>query len=63
MNALRAKYAQLAAKPGFQKLRATCPIPTPTVTMLGEAQWKWLGEQLRAPAEVRRRTSRLSDPA
>jgi len=26
MNELRAKYAQLAAKPGFQKLRATTPI-------------------------------------
>lgn len=26
MDVLRAKYAQLAEKPGFQKLRAACPI-------------------------------------
>jgi alkaline phosphatase D len=25
----------------------------PTTTILGEAQWRWLGEQLRVPAEVR----------
>ena len=142
MKVLRAKYAQLAAKPGFKKLRVTCPIlatwddhdygaddagseypmkvesqkvfldffkepadsqrrqregvydakvygpdgqrvqiilldtryfrgplkpkprmkgkgtryvpnPDTSVTMLGDAQWKWLGEQLRVPAEVR----------
>lgn len=29
------------------------PHPDPGATMLGEAQWKWLGEQLRMPAEVR----------
>jgi alkaline phosphatase D len=29
------------------------PHPDPNVTMLGEAQWKWLEEQLRAPAELR----------
>jgi alkaline phosphatase D len=29
------------------------PHPDPNVTMLGEAQWQWLGQQLRAPAEVR----------
>lgn len=142
MNVLRSKYAQLDAKPGFQTLRATCPIlaiwddhdygaddagaeypmkvesqklfldffkepagsprrqregiydaktfgpagqrvqiilldtryfrgplkskprvpgkgtrylpnPDPSVTLLGEAQWKWLEGQLQAPAEVR----------
>jgi alkaline phosphatase D len=142
MNVLRSKYAQLAAKPGFQKLRATCPIlatwddhdygaddagaeypmkvesqtlfldffqepansprrqregiydatvfgpvgqrvqiilldtryfrgplkpkprvqgkgtrylpnPDTSVTMLGTAQWAWLEDQLRVPAEVR----------
>jgi alkaline phosphatase D len=26
MEVMRAKYAQLAAQPGFQKLRETCPI-------------------------------------
>src|SRR5262245_4561486 len=26
MNIMRAKYAQLAAIPGFQKLRSACPI-------------------------------------
>ena len=29
------------------------PHPDPNVTMLGEAQWRWLEEQLRAPAEIR----------
>lgn len=142
MSVLRAKYEQLASKPGFKKLRETCPIlatwddhdygaddsgadypmkvesqklfldffnepvdsprrqregiydakvfgpvgqrvqiilldtryfrgplkpkprvpgkgtrylpnPDTSVTMLGEAQWKWLDEQLRLPAEVR----------
>ena len=142
MSVLKAKYDQLADKPGFKKLRATCPIlatwddhdygaddagaeypmkvesqklfldffdepadsprrqhegvydaklfgpvgkrvqiilldtryfrgplkpkprvpgkgtrylpnPDTSVTLLGEAQWKWLEEQLRVPAEVR----------
>jgi alkaline phosphatase D len=29
------------------------PEDDPAKTILGEAQWKWLGEQLREPAEVR----------
>jgi alkaline phosphatase D len=29
------------------------PHPDPDVTMLGEAQWKWLEEQLRVPADLR----------
>ncbi len=29
------------------------PHPDPNVTMLGAAQWTWLEEQLRVPAEVR----------
>src|SRR5262245_18100547 len=29
------------------------PDPDPKATFLGEAQWKWLEEQLRVPAEVR----------
>jgi alkaline phosphatase D len=29
------------------------PHPDPHVTMLGEAQWRWLEEQLRVPAELR----------
>jgi alkaline phosphatase D len=142
MDVMRAKYAKLAAMPGFQLLRKTCPIfatwddhdlgandaggdypkkdesqkifldffgdlsdsprrhrpgvydakvygpqgkrvqvimldtryfrsplkrkagprnpadpydgnPDPTTTILGDAQWHWLGEQLRAPAELR----------
>jgi alkaline phosphatase D len=27
--------------------------PDPTLTFLGVAQWRWLGEQLRVPAEIR----------
>jgi alkaline phosphatase D len=141
MNVMRAKYARLAAMPGFQLLRKTCPIfatwddhdlgandaggdypkkdesqqifldffgdpadsprrhrpgvydakvygpegervqvimldtryfrsplkrkeprkssdpyegnPDPKTTILGDAQWRWLGEQLRVPADVR----------
>lgn len=33
--------------------RVYVPNEDPKATMLGEAQWKWLGEQLRKPAEVR----------
>ena len=29
------------------------PDPDPAATMLGETQWRWLEEQLRAPAELR----------
>lgn len=29
------------------------PDPSPKKTLLGEAQWKWLEEQLRKPAELR----------
>ncbi len=29
------------------------PNPDKTTTMLGEDQWRWLGEQLRKPAEIR----------
>lgn len=29
------------------------PDPDPNKTMLGETQWRWLEEQLRAPADVR----------
>lgn len=29
------------------------PHPDPDVTMLGEAQWRWLEEQMRVPAELR----------
>lgn len=29
------------------------PHPDPSVTMLGPAQWKWLEDQLRVPAELR----------
>lgn len=29
------------------------PDPSPDKTMLGEAQWQWLGQQLRQPAELR----------
>ena len=29
------------------------PHPEPNVTMLGDAQWRWLEEQLRVPAELR----------
>jgi alkaline phosphatase D len=32
---------------------AYLPDPDPTKTMLGEAQWAWLAEQLRTPAELR----------
>ena len=38
--------------PGF-RARPYIPRNDPTATMLGEAQWQWLEEQLRKPAEVR----------
>jgi alkaline phosphatase D len=37
-------------KPGKERY---LPDPDPAKTMLGEAQWRWLEEQLRQPAELR----------
>jgi alkaline phosphatase D len=33
--------------------RGYVPDPDPAKTMLGDAQWKWLEEQLQTPAEIR----------
>lgn len=38
--------------PGF-RARPYVPSDSDTATMLGEAQWKWLEQELRKPAEVR----------
>jgi alkaline phosphatase D len=38
--------------PGF-RARPYIPSDSDTATMLGEAQWKWLEQELRKPAEVR----------
>lgn len=37
-------------KPGKERY---VPDPDPAKTMLGEAQWQWLAQQLRQPAELR----------
>lgn len=38
--------------PGWRS-RPYIPATGPSATMLGEAQWEWLAEQLRQPAELR----------
>jgi alkaline phosphatase D len=40
-------------EPGAPGKERYLPDPDPTKTMLGEAQWEWLGEQLRKPADLR----------
>jgi alkaline phosphatase D len=54
--------SRLARRPATSATSATAATPQrrvyvgnddPNVTMLGEAQWRWLGEQLRQPAELR----------
>ncbi len=41
------------ASPAKAAAANTPPNNDPSTTVLGEAQWKWLGEQLRQPAELR----------
>lgn len=47
--------SRLATKPGEGKNKKRVYVPTtdPKATMLGDVQWRWLGEQLRQPAELR----------
>ena len=42
-----------AGEPGEGRHGPYAPNTDPTTTMLGEAQWRWLEQQLKAPAEVR----------
>lgn len=46
----RLKRTDARDQPGKERY---LPDPDPAKTMLGEAQWSWLGEQLRQPAELR----------
>jgi alkaline phosphatase D len=40
-------------EPGEGRRGKYSPNTDPDATMLGEAQWRWLAEQLKVPAEVR----------
>ncbi len=44
------KITDERGKPGKERY---LPDADPTKTLLGEAQWRWLGEQLRQPADLR----------
>lgn len=51
---LDTRYFRNALKRGERRTGgAYVPNPDPTATMLGEAQWAWLEEQLHDPAELR----------
>lgn len=52
---LDVRYFRSPLKKGAERLVGGWYVPDddPTKTMLGEAQWKWLEEQLRQPAELR----------
>ncbi|HJT32213.1 MAG TPA: alkaline phosphatase D family protein [Pirellulales bacterium] len=57
---LDTRYFRSTLKKGFQAGEAGegrhgvyLPDTDPQATMLGEQQWKWLGEQLKMPAELR----------
>jgi alkaline phosphatase D len=51
----RSPLKKVTTRPAAGMGRAHRYVPTddPDATVLGEAQWKWLEEQLRVPAEVR----------
>ena len=48
-----ADWARAQARAGHAVPGPYARDPSPQATMLGEAQWAWLGQQLRQPAEVR----------
>lgn len=57
---LDARYHRSPLKTGFQRGEPGdgyrgqyVPNTDPRATVLGDTQWKWLAEQLRAPAEIR----------
>ncbi|NLF32309.1 MAG: alkaline phosphatase family protein, partial [Planctomycetes bacterium] len=51
---LDTRYFRSPLKPGEKRLGGSwVPDDDPAKTMLGEAQWMWLEEQLKQPAEVR----------
>lgn len=47
------RWATAEAKAGRVVPGPYARDPSPTATMLGEAQWAWLAEQLKQPAEIR----------
>jgi alkaline phosphatase D len=47
------KKGYVRGEPGEGRRGVYVPDPSPTATMLGETQWKWLEAQLRQPAELR----------
>jgi len=50
---LDTRYFRSALKKGPGPGKHYLPLDDPQATMLGEAQWNWLAEQLRQPAELR----------
>lgn len=52
-DAIYERWARAEAKAGREVPGPYARDPSPTATMLGEAQWAWLAEQLAQPAEVR----------
>lgn len=51
---LDTRYFRGALKKGEKRLGGSWyPSEDPTITMLGDAQWAWLEEELKKPAEVR----------
>ena len=51
---LDTRYFRSPLKKGDKRVGGSwVPDDTPDKTMLGDAQWQWLEEQLRRPAEVR----------
>lgn len=52
-DAIYERWARAEAKAGREVPGPYARDPSPTASMLGEAQWAWLAEQLAQPAEVR----------
>lgn len=47
------KKSKIAGEPGEGRIGRYVPHDDPQTTVLGPAQWTWLAEQLRVPAELR----------
>ena len=49
----RTPLKRIQGQPAYRRMGKWIPDPSPTATLLGDAQWQWLEEELRQPARLR----------
>ena len=49
----RSPLKRRKGKPPYRRMGKWIPDHSPTATMLGDAQWKWLEKELKKPAKIR----------